>query len=387
MAIRGVRELFPREFSRQYGSGASASRTFVVSCDSTVRSQPSLSASVSGGTNASLSVVVAPNGGVPSTWGVASVVVNSGGLGYSANQSISIAFGQGDESSAAAVVKVGAVDPSGQILSVTVTDPGEYWYESGQQATTTQEILGAIGINEGDPHPEFSGLFVSGWSLSRNGDDGVQVTYNYDTEDKADTNPILKPAEWSFSTGGVSVPSLAYYLGNGNGNLQPLTNAVGEYVWEGLTHNITEVKATIVQNKLTLDEAAEFGLAGCVNAGNYLWGSQYTWQCTNVSATRQQDKVGDSVQRYWRLTYELTYRASGWYFNLPHVGWGYLDGGQYKRCQILNNAGDLVDSPKPMPLNQNGGLKFPEGQNGIPDQILRRVHPEISFSVFGSPPP
>lgn len=251
--------------------------------------------------------------------------------------------------------------------------------------TTTQNILDAIGIADGAPHPEYAGLFATGVSVSRNGDDSVQVEYNYDTEDKADTNPVARPAEWSFSSGGVAIPALSYYLGSGNGDIKPLTNAVGEYVWEGLTQTITEVKATIVQNKLLLDQG-EFARAGCVNSGTYLWGSQYTWQCTSVGASKASDKVGDQIQRYWRMTYELSYRSTGWYFNLPHVGWGYKDGNRYERCKIFNDAQDLVPSPKPMPLNQNGGLKYPEGENGVPDRILRRVHPEIDFSVFGFPP-
>lgn len=386
MAVNGFRELLPREFSRSYGSGASAQRTFVVSCDATVRAEPTLSAVASGGSGASLSVAVVFNGGTPRTWSVAAIAVDAGGTGYTVNAPVTINLGSEDTLSASAVAKVGSVGIAGNIVAVTVTSPGAYWKNSGQEATSTQEILNAIGIFEGSPHPEYPGLYSSGVSLSRNGDDGVQVEYSYDTEDKADTNPLTKAPEWSFSTGSVTIPSLSYFLGDGNANVQPLTNAVGEYVWEGLTHNITEVKATIVQNKLIINQVEEFGKAGCVNAGNYLWGSQYTWQCTNVSATRQQDKVGDEIQRYWKMTYELTYRAAGWYYNLPHVGWGYADGNQYKRCQILNGAGDLVDAPKPMPLNANGGLKFPVGQNGIPDQILRRVHPEISFSVFGTPP-
>lgn len=286
MAVSGFRELFPREFSRSYGQGASSTRMFIVTCD---------------------------------------------------------------------------------------------------EDTSSQNILDAVGIADGEQHPEYSGLFATGVSITRNGDDSIQVVYSYDTEDKADTNPIARPAEWTFSTGNVSVPSLSYYLNEGNSNIQPLTNAVGEYVWEGLTHNVAEVKATIVQNRLIIDES-EFAKAGCVNASTYLWGPRYTWQCSSVSATRASDKVGDAIQKYWRLTYELTYRSTGWYFNLPHVGWGYIDGGQYKRCQIRNEAGDLIDSPKPMPLNANGGLKYAEGANGIPDQILRRVHPEIDFSVFGTPP-
>lgn len=253
------------------------------------------------------------------------------------------------------------------------------------EQTTSQEIINAIGIVEGNSHPEYPDLYATGVSISRSGNDSVEATFDYDSSDKADKNPLTQPPEWSFSTGSVSVPSLSYFLGNGNGDIQPLTNAVGEYVWEGLTHNVAEVKATIIRNTVTLSQS-EFAKAGCVNSGTYLFGDRYTWQCTGVSASRESAKVGDAIQKYWKMTYELTYRRGGWYFNLPHIGWGYKNGNQYVRCKILNDAGDLVDSPKPMPLNENGGLKYPEGQNGIPDHILRRVHPEIDFSVFGFPP-
>lgn len=252
--------------------------------------------------------------------------------------------------------------------------------------TTTEQIVNYIGITEGQAHPEVRGLFSSGFSISRNGDDGVQAIFTYDTADKADTNPLQKPAEWSFSSGMYTVPSLSYYYGAGNNDIRPLTNVIGEYVWEGLTHNEAEVKATIAKNKLLLNAASEFNLVGCLNASQYLWGKRYTWQCTSVTATRAQDKVGDVVQVYWRLTYELSFRATGWYYNLPHVGWVYKDGSTYKRCQI-NSANGLQDSPKPMPLNENGGLKFAVGSSGVPDQLLRRVHRDIDFSVFGFPPP
>jgi hypothetical protein len=285
MAVTGVRELFPREFTQTYGGGLTASRTFVVTCDDN---------------------------------------------------------------------------------------------------TSAEQIMSQIGIQDGSSHPEYADLANSGRNIARNGDDSVTVTYDYDTLDKADVNPVARPAVWSFSAGGASVPSLGYYFGEENGDVRPLTNAVGEYVWENLTHTIAEVRVTITKNFLTRPNGL-LGMSNKINSGQYLFGSIYTWLCSGVTCTRESEKVGTQIQKYWRTTAELVYRESGYFYNLPHVGWGYLLGGNYQRFQI-KKGDELVDSPSPMPLNENGGAKFAVGLTGMPDYIQRRVHQAADFSVFGTPP-
>ena len=250
--------------------------------------------------------------------------------------------------------------------------------------TSAEQIMSAIGIVDGSSHPEYTDLYNSGRSIARNGDDSVTVRYEYDTLDKADVNPVARPAQWSFSAGGASVPSLAYYFGDGNGDVRPLTNAVGEYVWENITHTIAEVRVTITKNMLTRPDSL-LAMSNKVNDSPYLFGAQYTWLCSGVSATQEREKVGTQIQKYWRTTAELVYRESGYFYNLPNVGWGYLLGGQYQRFQI-KKGDDLVDSPAPLPLNENGGAKFAVGASGVPDYIQRRVHQSANFSVFGSPP-
>jgi hypothetical protein len=255
------------------------------------------------------------------------------------------------------------------------------------EGTSAEEILNAIGISDGSRHPEYSGLLNSGRSISRNGDDSVTASYTYDTIDKAEENPIAQPAQWSFSTGGASVPSLAYFFGGGNGDVRPLTNAVGEYVWENITHTIAEVRVNISRNTLTRPDDI-LGMTNMVNSGSYLWGGAYTWLCAGVSCSRESQKVGTQIQKYWRTSVELVYRESGYYYNLPHVGWGYFKAGAggYQRFQI-RKGDELVDSPTPMPLNEIGGPKYAIGENGAPDYIFRRVHAAADFSIFGSPPP
>lgn len=251
--------------------------------------------------------------------------------------------------------------------------------------TSAEQILSQIGIIDGSSHPEYADLQNSGRSITRNGDDSVTVTFEYDTIDKADINPVARPAVWSFSAGGASVPSLAYYFGDGNGDVRPLTNAVGEYVWENITHSIAEVRVTITKNFLTRPDGL-LGMSNKINNGQYLFGAAYTWLCSGVSCTRESEKVGSQVQKYWRTSAELVYRETGHYYNLPHVGWGYLLAGIYQRFQI-KKGDELVDAPAPMPLNANGGNKFPVGETGFPDYIQRRVHQSADFSVFGTPPP
>jgi hypothetical protein len=80
----------------------------------TTRTQPTLSASVSGGSGAAFSVTTAANPGSPATWGVASVSVTNGGSGYTDGAAVSFSGG-GDlvaEWEAEAYIATGRVAPT-----------------------------------------------------------------------------------------------------------------------------------------------------------------------------------------------------------------------------------------------------------------------------------
>jgi hypothetical protein len=80
----------------------------------TTRAQPTLSASIGGGTGATFTVATSANYGTPTTWGVASVSVTNGGSGYTDGGALSFS-GSGDLvtlESAAAYIVTGRVVPS-----------------------------------------------------------------------------------------------------------------------------------------------------------------------------------------------------------------------------------------------------------------------------------
>jgi hypothetical protein len=80
----------------------------------TTRTQPTLSASIGGGTGATFTVTTSANFGTPTTWGVASVAVTNGGSGYTDGGALSFS-GSGDLvtlESASAYIVTGRVVPS-----------------------------------------------------------------------------------------------------------------------------------------------------------------------------------------------------------------------------------------------------------------------------------
>jgi hypothetical protein len=98
------------------------------------RDPPTLSASVSGGTGASLTVNLSENTGTPKTWRVSSVTVGSGGSGYTNGASVTFTAAAGDSttSSASATIKTGRVAP-------TVSTDQDFWV-SGTGAEITASL-------------------------------------------------------------------------------------------------------------------------------------------------------------------------------------------------------------------------------------------------------
>ena len=114
----------------------------------TTRTQPTLSASIGGGTGATFTVTTSENFGTPTTWGVASVAVTNGGSGYLDGGAMTFSGG-GDlvvaEEAQAYIVTVrsepsliGSVSSSGNGASITPTlteytgwDGRPYWSVTG----------------------------------------------------------------------------------------------------------------------------------------------------------------------------------------------------------------------------------------------------------------
>lgn len=246
----------------------------------------------------------------------------------------------------------------------------------------------AVGISLGSPHPEFSFLKCTELNATEQDRYHVEITCRYEAQknENTDPNPLARPDVWSFSVGGAKVPALAYYHGSGNNDIRPLVNAAGDFI-EGLESVEAEVRATINGNRATFPLGVAAQVTNAINSSPYLGGAQYTWQCAGISGQQATEVVNEQEIRYYQISVELVYRASGWVTKIPHVGWHYLEAGKKRKAWCWSNDGsEKEDARAPQPLTENGALKFPGGE-GNPDQLLRRQFPAVDFSgYFGTPP-
>ncbi len=176
-------------------------------------------------------------------------------------------------------------------------------------ATSTQEVLDAIGIFHGSFHPEYSYLVCTNGSVTETDAFHAEVTYTYEVPqegtDEFQPNPLSRPDVWTFSTGGAEVPCLYYYAGNG---IAPLINSAGDFI-EGVKCPESEVRVTISGNRPTFNYALAAQVTNCLNDQAYLGGAPYTWLCAGISGQQQLEVVDDVQVKYWSFSTELIYRA------------------------------------------------------------------------------
>jgi hypothetical protein len=254
------------------------------------------------------------------------------------------------------------------------------------EPTPTQTLVNAVGIFHASAHPEFSYLKCLNIQVTETDRHHAEITYSYELpkQEELDPNPLARPDVWSFSTGGSQVPALVYYDGSGNSNKKPLQNTAKDF-FEGLTTLEAEVRASISGNRATFPLANAAAVTNSVNSSSYLGGAAHTWLCGGISGQQATEVVNDVELRYWQITVELVYRASGHDLLLPNVGWNYLEGGEKKRVWVKDpESGEKVASGSPRALTNEGGLKADDQE---PDILTRRVYPEANFSTyFGTPP-
>jgi len=260
--------------------------------------------------------------------------------------------------------------PSGELkYAVTVDQP-----------TPSQEIINRVGIFHGAPHPEYPFLKMLNVSLTETDPYHVELSFRYEVPKQEDLqpNPLARPDVWSFSTGGAAVPAVRYY--EDDDSLEPLVNAAGDF-FENITCDEAELRATISGNRQQFPLNIAASVTNAVNSGAYLGAQPFSWKCSGIGAQQAVEIVNDIEIRYWQVTVELVYRASGWPLIIPDVGFNYLEGGQRKRAWVLSEDGDKLPSSNAVPLNDDGSI-------GTTVRLLtRRVHPQVDFnSYFGTPP-
>jgi len=264
------------------------------------------------------------------------------------------------------------------------------WNVTVDAPTSHQEVINAIGIGHGSPHPEYPFLRMTNASLSEVDRQHVEISYNYEVlkNENDDPNPLARKDVWSFSTGGAAVPALVYYHGNGNNDRRSLVNSAGDF-FEGATTEEAELRCSIAGNRAAFPLGIATAVTNCVNSDAFLGASPHQWKCQGISAQQQVEVVNDQEIRYWSITVELAYRQSGWNLLLPNVGWNYIEGGTKKRAYVIDpDSGERVASSNPQPLNVDGSLDVASpGESNPPIILTRRVHRVVNFSqYFGTPP-
>lgn len=268
------------------------------------------------------------------------------------------------------------------------------------QPVDHQVILNHVGIFHGASHPEFAYLLCTEGSITETDRHHAEVTYRYEVPASGSqdnqANPVARKDVWSFSTGGAAVPALIYYDGNGNGNRKALINTAGDFFESAMTEE-AELRCSIAGNRSVFPVAIAAAVTNCVNSDAFLGAAKHQWKCQGISGQQQVEVVSGAEVKYWSVTVELIYRASGWNLALPNVGWNYISGSggsaQKRRCYVFSseseNSTERIPSSNVMALNDDGSIRFNTDftGSGAPTILNRRVHPEIAFTpYFGVPP-
>jgi len=256
------------------------------------------------------------------------------------------------------------------------------------EPTGTQAIINAVGIGIGSSHPEFAYLTMTEASVNETDRQHAEITYRYELlqPDQNDPNPLLRPDVWNFSVGGASVPALIHYPDNGNA-AAPLVNAAGDLFENQMTEE-AEIRATVSGNRAQFPLSLAAFVTNTLNNTAYLGGQPYTWKCAGISGNQASEVVNDVEVRYYQITSELVYRASGWPLILADAGFNFRNqDGQIERCFVILKDEDgneiRVPTANAVALAQNGLMLNPQDEVRL---LVRRVHRATNFNqYFGTP--
>lgn len=239
-------------------------------------------------------------------------------------------------------------------------------------------------------HPDLSFLYLRKVALNERFEDDpykveVIAEYGLITADEV-LHPTSRAAEWSFESQPGEVAALFYYDG---ATRRPLTNSAYDY-FPGLTTEESLVRIKIKKNFLTLSAGpfAWIQLQGFVNSNTYIGCEPHTLKVAGVESAFTISEFAGQAVSYYETTATLLYRQSSHNLFLPDVGFNYIDPAtnEKRRAMVFDfQNNEWVASANPVGLDGNGGQTF-----GAPAIVGgsggRRIHPEASFSVFGTPP-
>lgn len=237
------------------------------------------------------------------------------------------------------------------------------WSATLDGPTNSAQILSAIGIFHGSPHPEYGFLTCDSLSIDETDRFHATVSYSFGVPDPKDPQdpdqpPWAQPDRWAFSTSNASVACMDHYIGAGNANRRPLTNTAGDLIF-GLSKAESELKITISGSRLVLDLSAVKRYVNTINNAPWAGFPRHTVQCVGVSASPDRLEFEGNVIDFWQINIELLYRSSSHNLLLPNVGWNVIVNGRKERAWVyITEDGERkkVASPHPVSLNAAGGF-------------------------------
>ena len=161
------------------------------------RSQPTLSASVSGGTGATLTPTLAANGTTPQTWGVQSVSVSGTTSGYTDGASVTFSYGAGVTEQAAAVATIKTARATPTITASVSGGSGASLTVNLSQSPTTPSDTALWHVDSVTVADGGTG-YADGDAVTFTVTDGTQVTAASGTiaTSVVRENPNLTPYVW-----------------------------------------------------------------------------------------------------------------------------------------------------------------------------------------------
>jgi len=270
------------------------------------------------------------------------------------------------------------------------------WSVTLDGPTNTQDVLDYVAIYHGSAHPEYAYLYCLEGTVNEIDKHHSEITYRYEVPKQGTSdfqaNPLSRPDVWSFSTSGISVPVFRYYNGSGNADIRSLCNSAGDII-EGAQSVEGELRLSIAGNRSAFPVANAIAVTGALNSDSFLGAAAYQWMCHGISGQQTTEVVNNAEVRYWQVTVELSYKASGYQLRLPNVGWNYIKNPasmnpSKERCYVLSND-EQIPSASVLALNDDGSIRFNSDftGSGAPSIMARRVNPAVAFATyFGTPP-
>lgn len=281
--------------------------------------------------------------------------------------------------------------------------PRQNVYEVGQKRTLQREfvvvlsdsaivstmsesaVLSSSGLDLFNRHPVYTAYQLRKLTYKEGHDESpyhAHVRAEYDIILPRETaTPTARSSLWSFSAQPGEVPAFFYYFGSGNGTKYPLTNSAYDY-FPGLVTQEAVVTVEIEQNFPTVPNNW-LQAQNHVNSDVYLGCPIHSLKVEKVEVVQELEEFGGVPTPYWKATAEIRFRQSGHNYQLPDIGFNFLDGTEKRRCMVFDFKNDeWVPSPNPVGLDGNGAQTA-----GAPAVLDRRVNPETNFlALFGQPP-